>query len=217
MKQGHSAFSFKLENEVRSPILGAHTISFLKKKAECPHLESFAGRLAEVSSDPAGAPLTMVIRLVLEAQRRGEPAAWVGRPECPFFPPDVAEAGVDLAALPVVWARDPIEASGAADLLVRSGAFGLVVVDLGPGAFLPIAAQARLAGLARQHETALVCLTEKDAGRPSLGSLVSLRAHVLRAVRERDRFHCEARVLKDKHRAPGWRFGEVCRGPDGLH
>jgi recombination protein RecA len=159
----------------------------------------------------------MTFRLVLEAQRRREPVAWIGRKESPFFPPDVADAGIDLAALPVVWAPDAIAAAGAADLLVRSGAFGLVVVDLGARDLLPLAVQARLAGLARQHRAAVVCLTEKDGGRPSMGSLVAVRAHAARAGREKDRYRCEARILKDKGGRPGWLHVEVCRGPDGLH
>lgn len=178
---------------------------------------TLAGRLVEVSSDRAGAPLTLAFRIVLDAQRHGEPVAWIGRRECPFFPPDVAEVGVDLAALPVVWAPDPVRAAGAADLLVRSGAFGLVVVDLGAGATLPLHAVSRLAGLAKLHGSAVVCLTEKDDARPSLGGLVSLRAHAARAGREADRFRCEARVIKDKRGRPGWCHVEVCRGPDGLH
>jgi len=180
-------------------------------------LETLAGRLAEVSAGPAGVPLTMAFRLVLEAQRRREPVAWIGRKESPFFPPDVAEAGIDLAALPVVWAPDATAAAGAADLLVRSGAFGLVVMDLGARGDLPIPVQARLAGLARQHGAAVVCLTEKDAGRSSMGSLVAVRAHAARTGREKDRYRCEARVLKDKGGRAGWRGTEVCRGPDGLH
>ncbi|MBZ5640143.1 MAG: recombinase A [Acidobacteriia bacterium] len=132
-------------------------------------LETLAGRLAEVSAGPAGVPLTLTFRLVLEAQRRREPVAWIGRKESPFFPPDVADAGIDLAALPVVWAPDATAAAGAADLLIRSGAFGLVVMDLGARDLLPLAVQARLAGLARQHRAAVVCLTEKDGGRPSMG------------------------------------------------
>jgi recombination protein RecA len=190
-----------------------------KNQAPTPYwkLGTLAGRLAEVSAGPAGVPLTMTFRLVLEAQRLREPVAWIGRKESPFFPPDVAEAGIDLAALPVVWAPDAIAAAGAADLLVRSGAFGLVVMDLGARDLLPLAVQARLAGLARQHRTAVVCLTEKDGGRPSMGSLVALRAHAARAGREKDRYRCEARVLKDKGGRAGWLHAEVCRGPDGLH
>jgi recombination protein RecA len=181
-------------------------------------LASIAGRLVEISATPAGAPLTLAFRLVLDAQRAGEPVAWVGRKDAPFYPPDVADAGIDLVALPVVWAKNPASAAKGADLLVRSGAFGLVVVDLGIDAMLPQHAASRLAALAKQHGAAVVCLTDKDAVRPSLGPLVSLRAHATaRARGDGGRFRCEAKAIKDKRGKPGWTVMEVCRGPDGLH
>jgi recombination protein RecA len=180
-------------------------------------LSAFSGRFGEISGDVAGASLTLVFRLIREAQEQGEAVAWVGRWQSTFYPPDVADAGVDLAALPVVRAPDVLAAARAADLLVRSGAFGLLVLDVGPGAVLPLPAQTRLVGLAKQYDTALICLTEKSVDRPSLGSLVSLRAHTEKTRPQRDRFNCEVRVLKDKRRGPGWKHTEVCRGPDGLH
>jgi recombination protein RecA len=162
--------------------------------------------LIEISASVAGAPLTLTFRLVLDAQRRGEPTAWIGRKDAPFYPP----------ALAVVWTKDAIAAAKAADLLVRSGAFGLVVLDLGAAA-LPMHATSRLAMLARQHDAAIVCLTDKDAMRPSLGPLVSLRAHAASRVREGVGFRCEAVALKDKRGGTAWCLTEVCRGPDGLH
>lgn len=179
-------------------------------------LASFSGRLIEISASAAGAPLTLAFRLVLDAQRRGEPVAWIARRDSTFFPPDAAEAGVDLGALPVVRAPEPIAAARAADLLVRSGAFGLVVLDLGGRSSLPMPAFTRLGGLAHRHGASVVFLTEKDPSRPSLGPLVALHAHASRVAREQDRFFCEARVLKDKRGRPGWRHAEVFHGPDGL-
>ena len=180
-------------------------------------LPALAGRLVELSAEPAGAPLTFAFRLVLDAQRRGEPAAWVAPRGRTFFPPDVAAAGIDLAALPVVWAAHALEAARAADLLVRSGGFGLVVVDLGPGADLPLHAVTRLSGLALRHGATLLLLTEKKAERPSLGGLVSLRAHTPRLSREGDRYRCILHVLKDKRSGrPRGDLSEVCRGPDGC-
>ncbi|MCI0650824.1 MAG: DNA recombination/repair protein RecA [Planctomycetes bacterium] len=107
-------------------------------------------------------------------------------------------------------------ASLAAERLLRSGAFGLVVLDLGGDADLALSIQSRLAGLAQRHHAALVCLTEKSEGASSLGSLVSLRAQAVRQWLSRDRFRCELRVLKDKRRGPTWSHVEVCRGPFGL-
>jgi recombination protein RecA len=183
-------------------------------------LTTVAGRMVELSAEPSGAPLTFAFRLVLDAQRRGEPAAWVAPRSRAFFPPDVAAAGVDLAALPVVWASHAMEAARAADLLVRSGGFGLVLLDLGPaGEDLPLHAVTRLAGLAQRHATAVVVLTEKKGDRPSLGGLVSLRAHAARAVRDGDRYRCTLRILKDRRgrgRDGKGEASEVCRGPDGL-
>lgn len=179
-------------------------------------LESFAGRLAEISGGRASSALTLAFRLAWEAQRQGEPVAWVGRRERAFFPPDAAEAGVDLDGLVAVWAPGAIAVARAADLLVRSGAFGLVVLDLGEAAALPPAALARLAGLALKHRTAMLCLTEKEPGRPSLGPLVSMRAEADRSRRPEGRFLCRARVVKDKRCGPGWEYEEICRGPDGL-
>lgn len=180
-------------------------------------LDAFAGRLGEISSDRAGAALTLAFRLVLEAQRRGEPVAWVCRRDSFFYPPDVARVGVDLAALPVVWAPQALPAARAADLLVRSGAFGLVILDVGARARISFAIQSRLGGLAKKHGAALVCLTEKERERPSLGSLVSVRADAARLPRKPgERFRCEARVLKDKRRGPGWQYLETFHGPAGL-
>jgi len=179
-------------------------------------LATFSGRLAEISGDRATASLTLVFRLVHEAQRRGELAAWIAARAGLFFPPDVDETGIDLAALAVVRAPGALIAARAADHLLRSGGFGVVVLDLGSDLGVPIHAQTRLAGLAKQHGTALLCITENDAARPSLGALVSLRAHTAKLREGQDRFRCEARILKDKRRGPGWKHAEVCRGPDGV-
>jgi recombination protein RecA len=180
-------------------------------------LEQAAGRLVEISGVGATAALTVAFGLVLEAQRQGEPVAWITLQERSFYPPDVAEGGVDLDVLVIVRVADARAAARAADQLARSGAFGLIVLDLGDDAAVPTPLQTRLVGLAQKHQTAILCITEKGSGSPSLGSLVSLRVQAQRQRHADDRFSCGLTVLKDKRRGPTWTHAEVCRGPAGLH
>ncbi|MDR5683723.1 MAG: recombinase A [Armatimonadota bacterium] len=175
-----------------------------------------AGRLVEVSGAGEGIGLTLAFGLAWDAQRRIEPVAWVTTADNSFFPPDAAQTGVDLQSLVVVRLCDPRSVGRAADRLVRSGAFGLVVLDLGR-ADLPVPLQARLAGLAHRHLSAVVCLTEKSGEAPSLGPLISLRVQGRRQIVAPGRFRCEARVVKDKRRGPTWEHVEDYVGPDGLY
>ncbi len=196
-----------------SPVCSVSTAFFVR------HLR---GRLTELSGTDAGAVLTLGFQLVLEAQFAGEPVAWISTKESYFFPPDVSESGIDLDALPVIHISNAPAAARAADKLVRSGAFGLVVLDLaGPTASgrpqsFPIALQSRLLGLAGKHDTALLFLTAKDRHSPSLGSLISLRAQATRLRTAEDRFSCSLEVIKDKRNGPGWSHQEVRHGPAGL-
>lgn len=183
-------------------------------------LGAFSGRLIEISSWGNGAPLTSACGFVLEAQLAGEPAAWVTAGESCFYPPDFVRSGIDLEALPVVQVADARRAARAADKLVRSGAFGLVVidlVDLGPRAVVPPPLQSRLLALAGKHATAVLFLTRKTIDAPSLGSLVSLRAQTLRRRTHEGRYACDVEIVKDKRRGPGRSALEVHHGPAGLH
>ncbi len=180
------------------------------------NMSLLAGRLTEVSDSGATPALTAAAALILQAQQRGEPAAWVGFGNSIFFPPDLVEWGIDLDALPVVRVPDALAASRAADQLLRSGAFGLVVLDLKAQTQMHVAVQSRLAALARKHHAALICLTRKKRGAPSLGPLVSLHGEGRITRAAFSRFDWEIRVVKDKCGAPGWSHTESCRGTDGL-
>jgi len=171
--------------------------------------------MVEISSSTAAAALTLTFTLILEAQQRGEPVGWVTLADSFFYPPDAARGGADLAALVVVRLTHAASIARAGEKLLRSGGFGVVVLDLG-AADVPMALQTRLTGLAHRHHTALICLTEKDSGAFSLGSLVSLRAHAEKKRIEDNRFACALRVLKDKRRGPTWHYEELYTGPAGL-
>lgn len=192
-------------------------------------LGALAGRFVELTGK---ARLTMTFGLVLAAQQKREPVAWIasatpGRPNAGwFFPPDAAECGVDLGALACVQVDGAVAAARAADLLLRSGAFGLVVLDLvplGPAVEVPMPMQSRLVQLAHKHEAAVICLTEKEARAASLSSLVCLRIETWRgparqdfAESKGDRLACGLRIEKDKRHGPGWGHVENLRGPPGL-
>jgi recombination protein RecA len=178
-------------------------------------LPEIAGRFVEISASAGSTSLTLAFGLVREAQERGEPVGWVTSQESFFYPPDVVHRGVDLAALAVIRVLDAASIPRAGEKLLRSGGFGLVVLDLGV-ADIPVPLQSRLTGLAQHHHTGLVCLTEKQNKTFSLGSLVSLRAHAERKQISNNSFVCRLRVLKDKRRGPTWSHEELCRGPAGL-
>jgi recombination protein RecA len=187
-------------------------------------LAALRGRLVELSARGATGTLTAAIELVAEAQEQSEPVAWLTLQTGTFYPPDVAESGIDLAALVVVRCPDAIAAARAAERCLRSGAFGLVILDLGGHSEsrkddlardLSMQIQGRLVTLAQTHDAAVICLTEKTEDTASLGSLVSLRAEALRR-RERPDFAVEVRVLKDKRRGPGFMQSMKRRGPAGL-
>ncbi|MCY1006440.1 hypothetical protein OV079_12895 [Nannocystis pusilla] len=91
------------------------------------------GKLIEVSGGAAGARLTTAVALVRQAQLEGETTVWIQPAGGPLFPPDLADSGVDLDALIVIHIpedRGPAGIARAAELLLRSGGYGLCVLDL---------------------------------------------------------------------------------------
>ncbi len=188
-----------------------------------------AGRIVELCGGPSVARTSAAVALCVEAQSFGDPVAWVlSRGEASMtsagiYPPDLAEAGLDLEALVVVHvpAGDVRAGPKAAEILLRTGGFGAVVLDLSG---LSIARQGpstdawmgRLLGLAREHSARLVVLSSSDAHAPSLGPLVSLRMEMRRSRLSSGRFRVEGKVLKDKSGAMRGEEGRVMRGPVGI-
>jgi recombination protein RecA len=178
-------------------------------------LSEVAGRFVEISSSAGSASLSLAFSLIRETQEQGEPVGWVTGAESAFYPPDAALGGIDLAALVVIRVRARESIARAGEKILRSGGFGLIVLDLGVAA-IPMPLQSRLTGLAHHHHTALICLTEKEPRTFSLSSLVSLRAHTKKKRTFENRFVCALRVLKDKRRGPTWKYEDLYFGPAGL-
>jgi hypothetical protein len=196
------------------------------------------GRLVELCGE---AQTSTAVAILAHAQREGETAAWIQPERGSLYPPDLAAAGVDVEALVVIHVPETGAMSGAAgqcraaELLLRSGGFGLLVIDFAsrpvgqnPSQAEPTggaAWQGRLLGLARQHEVR-VLLLRKDA-RESLGPLVGMRvaSQVERVTNEDDpsgfsprtgHFEIRHEVLKNKSGGPIEPAAIRIRGPWGL-
>lgn len=179
-------------------------------------LDNLAGRFVELGGGAATAGLTLSTRLIAQAQREGKQVAWVGTRASTFYPPDLAAAGVDLAALVVVRVPDARGIWRSCDTLLRSGGFALVLADVQGEIGVPFAAQTRLGGLTQRHNATLLALTRQTRPERTRGSLVSLRAETEKRRTGHDSFLCEAHMVKDKRGVPGWTHEEWCRGTDGL-
>ena len=178
---------------------------------------ALSGRLVELSGQGNLANLTLAVGLLLDAQREGETAAWITGQESAFYPPDAARTGIDLSALAVLRCPDRGAIVRAADRLARSGAFGLLILDLGAKGEIPLPQQSRLASLARRHDMAIVFLTEKADDAPSMGSLISLHGRTSSRRETDGRFICSFEAVKDKRRGPGWVWKAVHHGTPGLY
>ena len=131
------------------------------------------GRLTEVSGGVGSGKTTLVRRLVERAAAAGVRVAYIDATRT-LAPRDWAEAesralasaasgaGVDGARLWVVRPHDPGRAAWCADVLLRSGAFGLVVLDGAPPLSRAIAV--RLTRLARESDAALVAVSDGGGG-----------------------------------------------------
>jgi recombination protein RecA len=177
---------------------------------------ALAGRLVEVTHRGAGTAMTWAAELLWQAQQAGEPTAWICTGNRLPFAPDLIRYGVDLEACAVVRTGEAQQAAVCADKLLRSGAFGLVVLDLGERADIPTALLGRLTKLAQTHSAAIVMLTEGEAASAALGSLVSLRLLAEREVSDGGESRLLLTALKDKRSGPGWNGSLQVQQPLGL-
>jgi recombination protein RecA len=179
-----------------------------------------AGRLIEIAAATGGAQMTVAIACLRQAQLHGETAAWVQPAHGALYPPDLAASGIDLDALLVVnvpHRAGPFGAVKAAELLLRSGGFGLLVLDVREAAPVRDAAwQGRLLGVAREHDSRLLLLSDGATRAGSLGPLVSVCIEPHRRRVQRGVFAIEHRIRKDKSGVLCALAEDHYRGPHGL-
>jgi recombination protein RecA len=159
-------------------------------------LENLVGVLAEISEEVPSGAVSFVAEIIAEAQGRNEPVAWVAGPLSIFFPPDLAERGIDLSAVAVIRTVADEEALTAVEWLAGCGALGLVVVDWEGRGLVSDAPLGRIMKLSERSQCAVVFLTRKRPHEPSLGSRISLRGCI--STSGRPPRQVELRTVKDK-------------------
>jgi hypothetical protein len=179
------------------------------------HFDNLIGTLAEVSEERPFGAVSFAADIIAEAQTQIEPVAWVTGTESIFFPPDLRSRGIDLSAVAVIRVRGETDSLMAAEWLVRSGAMGLVIVDLEVHGNVTDASLGRLLKLAERNLCAVLFLTRKRGQDPSLGSRISLRGCITRSGS--GPFVTDIRTTKDKRLNSSSRQNRWYHGPSGMH
>ncbi|MDE0310488.1 MAG: hypothetical protein OXI60_11770 [Acidiferrobacterales bacterium] len=180
------------------------------------NFQEVQGRLVEISEPHPVAALSFCFLLVHEVQMTGGSAVWVGSTDSTFYPPDAEKGGIDLRNLPILRLADTRSLVRAAEILLRSGAFQLVLLDLGRSHTMPVARLAQLNGLVRKHGACAVFLTRKPHNEQSVGPLISLHARTSRQRVETNAFFCELQILRDKRRGRKWTWQTCLCGVKGY-
>ncbi|HLV27073.1 MAG TPA: ATPase domain-containing protein [Gemmatimonadales bacterium] len=125
------------------------------------------GRLTEFLGERGSGRTTVVRQMVLQAAAAGHRVAFIDASRT-LAPHDWAMLGTYAGAW-VIRPADAARGAWCADVLLRTGAFALVVLDGVPA--LKRSVSVRLTRLAREHDAALVLLGENDVPSQSGGAL----------------------------------------------
>jgi recombination protein RecA len=166
------------------------------------------GIIATLEGPPSSGRCTFTARLLATATARGLGALIQTSETGTLYPPALETAGIALDRLLVIAAREPTAVARAADIVLRSGAFGVVAI---PVVALPAVGWTRLAGLAHRANALLVAVGTEASS--ELRYFASLRVR-LRLARVRwagsggifatlAGYDVRADVIKSKRSAPG--------------
>jgi len=178
-------------------------------------LERVRGQVVELSGQGSFAPLSSGLWLLRHLQEAGEPVAWVGPPLNRPFVPDLLPWHLDLGAMAFLFPQRREQLGPTADVLLASGAFGGVALDLGHGD-LPVPLLSRLAARCARHDSCLIVLSEKGDDSPSVGVGISWRSGVQRQRVGPDTFVLRWQGLKDRRGSARWSWQQPCRGVPGC-
>jgi energy-coupling factor transporter ATP-binding protein EcfA2 len=135
------------------------------------------GRLTELVGTPGSGKTTLVRRIAERTIHDGGSVAYIDA-TCTLAPRDWAHVGATTNGHDGLWVvrpDAPTRGAWCADVLLRSGAFSLVVLDGAP--MLPRAVAVRLTHLARESDAALLVLADGAKASELAGSL---RLHATR-------------------------------------
>ena len=183
-------------------------------------LAGLAGMVTEFSGWNQSACISLATPLIRECQAADKLCAWIV-PEGTegaslFFPPDFRDAGIDCAELPIIWSEDAMDSFGIAEKLLRSGGFGMLVLDLSRNSRLRGQSLGRIHAVAQRSGSLVLCFTRKPRGRASLDPLVFFHLHVAVEKKGADTWEVFAHVLKDKRAVTGRSLRWVYEAPLGL-
>ncbi|HTW84270.1 MAG TPA: hypothetical protein VMD91_09405 [Candidatus Sulfotelmatobacter sp.] len=165
------------------------------------------GTIGTLEGAPSSGRSALAARLLAAATRRGL-GALIG---IELFPPALVAAGVQLERLLLVEAPTPLEAARAADVVVRSGAFSVVVLPALPsGRGTGAATWTRLASLAHRANALLVALGDEASAELCAFAAVRVATTIERVRWNGPAGHCgelagydvRATVRKHKRAAP---------------
>lgn len=110
------------------------------------------GAITSLEGTPSSGRMAIGVRLLAKGTERGLAAVI---DDGSLFPPSLARAGVRLERLLIVTANEPLSVGRALDIVLRSGAFSVV---LSPAVTLKPAVWTRLASLAHHANAVLLVL-----------------------------------------------------------
>lgn len=131
------------------------------------------GAISTLEGAASSGRSALAARVLADATADGGAGAlveWHADPNGFFFPPSLETAGVALERLVIVRAYEPLDVVRAADILLRSGAFNVIVIPAVPSR---AAAWSRLANLT--HRAGVVLLAVGTQACDELRYFASLR------------------------------------------
>lgn len=163
------------------------------------------GTIGTLEGAPSSGRTAILAGMLAESTRRGMAAladdGW-------FYPPDFERAGVALDRLLIVSAVTPLASARAADILLRSRAFGLVVL---PAVSLRAAIWSRLGALAHKAGAVLLAIGTQASTELAYFASTRVRCAIERVLWSGDRgifyelagYELGAQVIKHRRIAPG--------------